>query len=158
MLTAGSTPYVDAEPRDAHQPQRYHGIVPLWHCTRNHRGYSEVQGGIAVACYGVGSLAGAFLGGKPSDRFGFYYLQFLSLFLAASCSSSWVIWTAFPVFAGGVLSSMVNEAAFRRQFKRHCILQHTAKPYNNLSPLNRLCHQYGMGWAVHCGYFIRDQF
>ena len=44
-----------------------------------HIGYSMQQGGLVVAIYGLGSLAGAFAGGKISDRFGFYYTQFLSL-------------------------------------------------------------------------------
>ncbi len=46
----------------------------------NHRGYTETQGGLAVAIYGVGSLVGAYFGGRLSDKFGFYYLQFAALF------------------------------------------------------------------------------
>jgi MFS family permease len=46
----------------------------------NHRGYTETQGGLAVAIYGVGSLVGAYIGGRLSDKFGFYYLQFAGLF------------------------------------------------------------------------------
>jgi predicted MFS family arabinose efflux permease len=45
----------------------------------NHIGYTMEQGGWVVAIYGIGSLIGAFAGGKISDRFGFYYTQFLSL-------------------------------------------------------------------------------
>ena len=45
----------------------------------NHIGYSTKLAGFVVAVYGVGSLAGAFIGGKISDRFGFYYTQFFSL-------------------------------------------------------------------------------
>ncbi len=47
------------------------------YCT--HIGYTMQQGGWVVAIYGMGSLAGAFAGGKISDRFGFYYTQFFSL-------------------------------------------------------------------------------
>jgi predicted MFS family arabinose efflux permease len=47
----------------------------------HHIGYTMQQGGWVVAIYGIGSLAGAFAGGKISDRFGFYYTQFLSLLL-----------------------------------------------------------------------------
>ncbi len=46
----------------------------------NHRGYTETQGGLAVAIYGIGSLVGAYIGGRLSDKFGFYYLQFAALF------------------------------------------------------------------------------
>lgn len=44
-------------------------------------GFSIEQGGIVVAIYGIGSMVGAFLGGKLSDRFGFYNIQFAALFL-----------------------------------------------------------------------------
>lgn len=46
-----------------------------------HLGFSIQQGGLVVAVYGVGSVAGAFLGGKISDHFGFYRTQFGALFL-----------------------------------------------------------------------------
>lgn len=44
-----------------------------------HLGYSMQQAGLVVAIYGIGSVAGALLGGKLSDRFGFYNIQFLAL-------------------------------------------------------------------------------
>jgi predicted MFS family arabinose efflux permease len=46
----------------------------------NHIGYSAKLAGFVVGVYGIGSLVGAFIGGKISDRFGFYYTQFFSLF------------------------------------------------------------------------------
>jgi predicted MFS family arabinose efflux permease len=46
----------------------------------NHRGYTETQGGFAVAIYGIGSLVGAFIGGRISDKFGFYSVQLVALF------------------------------------------------------------------------------
>jgi len=42
-------------------------------------GFSIQQAGIVVAIYGLGAVAGAFFGGKISDRFGFYYTQFSAL-------------------------------------------------------------------------------
>ncbi len=42
-------------------------------------GFSTKQAGFVVAIYGLGSLVGAFIGGKISDRFGFYYTQFFAL-------------------------------------------------------------------------------
>jgi predicted MFS family arabinose efflux permease len=45
-----------------------------------HLGYSYKLAGLVVGIYGIGSLVGAFLGGKISDRFGFYYTQFFALF------------------------------------------------------------------------------
>ncbi len=46
----------------------------------NHRGYTETQGGFAVAVYGTGSLVGAFIGGRISDKFGFCKVQLAALF------------------------------------------------------------------------------
>ena len=46
----------------------------------SHLGYTLQQGGLVVAIYGIGSVTGAFIGGKISDKFGFYYTQFAALF------------------------------------------------------------------------------
>lgn len=46
----------------------------------NHLGFTLKQGGLVVGIYGVGALTGAFIGGKASDKFGFYYIQFGALF------------------------------------------------------------------------------
>ena len=54
-------------------------VLPFMTLYCKHIGYSTAQGGWVVAIYGIGSLVGAFLGGKISDRFGFYYTQFFSL-------------------------------------------------------------------------------
>lgn len=46
----------------------------------NKLGFTLQQGGWIVAIYGIGSLVGAFIGGKLSDQFGFYKIQFSALF------------------------------------------------------------------------------
>ncbi len=38
-------------------------------------GFTLQQAGIVVAIYGLGAVAGAFFGGRISDKFGFYYTQ-----------------------------------------------------------------------------------
>ena len=48
------------------------------YCT--YLGYSIKQAGWVVAIYGMGSIIGALMGGKISDRFGFYYTQVSALF------------------------------------------------------------------------------
>jgi predicted MFS family arabinose efflux permease len=54
-------------------------VLPFMTLYINHIGYSAKQAGFVVAIYGIGSLVGAFVGGKISDRFGFYYTQFFAL-------------------------------------------------------------------------------
>lgn len=44
-------------------------------------GFSLEQAGWAMTCFGVGSLAGSFLGGKLTDKIGYYEVQFWTLFL-----------------------------------------------------------------------------
>ncbi|MEO7446094.1 MAG: MFS transporter [Ferruginibacter sp.] len=46
----------------------------------HHLGFTLQQGGYVVAIYGMGAVAGAFLGGKIADKYGFSYTQFLALF------------------------------------------------------------------------------
>lgn len=55
-------------------------VLPFMTLYCNHRGYTEIQGGLAVAIYGIGSLVGAFIGGRLSDKLGFYYVQLVALF------------------------------------------------------------------------------
>ncbi|HMK04661.1 MAG TPA: MFS transporter [Ferruginibacter sp.] len=54
-------------------------VLPFMTLYCKHIGYTTKQAGWVVAIYGLGSMVGAFLGGRISDRFGFYYTQFFSL-------------------------------------------------------------------------------
>ncbi|HNP53287.1 MAG TPA: MFS transporter, partial [Ferruginibacter sp.] len=56
-------------------------VVPFMTLYCRHLGYSTGQAGSVVAVYGLGSILGAFLGGRISDRFGFYPTQFTALFM-----------------------------------------------------------------------------
>lgn len=44
-----------------------------------HLHYSVQDAGIVMAIYGLGAFVGTFLGGRLTDRFGFYYVQLFSL-------------------------------------------------------------------------------
>jgi predicted MFS family arabinose efflux permease len=46
-----------------------------------HLHYSIVEAGLIMALFGAGAILGAFLGGRITDRIGFYPVQFWSLFL-----------------------------------------------------------------------------
>lgn len=43
--------------------------------------FTVEQAGIVMACFGTGAIVGAFIGGRLSDKIGFYQVQFWSLFL-----------------------------------------------------------------------------
>ena len=44
-------------------------------------GFNLEQTGIILSCFGIGSMAGSFLGGWLTDKFGHFYVQFLSLLI-----------------------------------------------------------------------------
>ena len=52
-------------------------VLPFMTLYCKHIGFTAQQGGLVVAIYGIGAMVGAFVGGKISDRFGFYYTVFL---------------------------------------------------------------------------------
>jgi predicted MFS family arabinose efflux permease len=56
-------------PGDVHQPQRYYG-----NSFHDHLLYTK-----ASFYGGIGSLLGAFVGGKVTDKYGFYYVQIFAL-------------------------------------------------------------------------------
>jgi predicted MFS family arabinose efflux permease len=45
------------------------------------KGYSLTQAGLVMAAFGAGAIFGGFIGGKFTDRFGFFAVQIGSLFL-----------------------------------------------------------------------------
>lgn len=55
-------------------------VLPFMTLYCNSRGYTAAQGGLAVAIYGIGAVVGAFIGGRLSDKYGFYKLQLTALF------------------------------------------------------------------------------
>ena len=46
-------------------------------------GYSVEETGIILSSYGLGSLAGGYIGGQLTDRYGHFVVQFLSLLISA---------------------------------------------------------------------------
>src|SRR3954464_5534415 len=46
--------------------------------------FNIAQAGFIMAMFGCGSIAGAFLGGRITDKFGFYYLQVGALLTGGS--------------------------------------------------------------------------
>lgn len=52
-------------------------FLPLY-LPENH--LSKIETGIVMSCYGIGSVCGNFLGGKLTDKYGFFWVQTFSLF------------------------------------------------------------------------------
>lgn len=48
----------------------------------DHKGYTKTEAGYAMAAFGAGALLGSYAGGRLTDRIGFSFVQFFSLFLS----------------------------------------------------------------------------
>jgi predicted MFS family arabinose efflux permease len=56
-------------------------VIPFLTVYLTHRGYSLEQAGYVMGAFGLGSIVGGYLGGRLTDRFGSFYVQFGSLFI-----------------------------------------------------------------------------
>ena len=111
-----------------------------------HAGYSEKQAGYAVAVYGLGSIVGAFLGGKISDRFGFYYTQFFSLFFGGLLFITLGQMNSFTsICLCTFFLSMVNES-FRPA--NATAVAHYSTPQNRTQSFSLVRLAINMGWGV----------
>ena len=56
-------------------------VVPFMtlYLTSPAMGYSVGQAGVVFGLFGLGAFCGAYLGGKMTDRFGYYPVQFVTL-------------------------------------------------------------------------------
>lgn len=112
----------------------------------NHIGFTIKQGGLVVAIYGLGSVAGAFIGGKISDRFGFYYTQFCALlfggimFIVLGEMRSYISICICTFFL-----SMVNES-FRPA--NASAIAHYSTPENRTQSFSLIRLAINLGWAV----------
>jgi predicted MFS family arabinose efflux permease/acyl-CoA thioesterase FadM len=119
-----------------------------------HLGFSIEQGGLVVAIYGIGSVTGAILGGKISDRFGFYYTQFGALFcggilfIVLGRMNSYIAICTCTFFL-----SMVNES-FRPANASAIAHYSTEKNRTQSFSLVRLAINLGWGIGVALGGFL----
>ena len=115
----------------------------------HHIGYTMQQGGWVVAIYGIGSLSGAFAGGKISDHFGFYYTQFLSLlcggilFIVLGQMQSYAAICICTFFL-----SMVNEA-FRPA--NATAIAYYSSPQNRTQSFSLVRLAINLGWGIGSG-------
>lgn len=110
------------------------------------RGVSIGKAGFVMTMFGLGAICGAFIGGKLTDKFGFYYVQLFSLFgggvmflvLSQVQDYNMILLTTFML-------SFVNEA-FRPA--NASAIAHFSKESNRTRSfsLNRLA--INLGWAV----------
>jgi predicted MFS family arabinose efflux permease len=112
----------------------------------NHRGYTEIQGGFAVAVYGIGSLVGAFIGGRISDKFGFYTVQLAALFGGGIMFIILGQMDSYLTICIGVFfTSMINEA-FRPANSTAIAFYST--PENRTQSFSLIRLAINLGWGI----------
>ena len=111
-----------------------------------YRHYTIVQAGYVMGIYGMGSITGALLGGKLSDRIGFYAVQVMALcaggvmfIVLGFMTSLWHICLSTFVL------SLVNEA-FRPANASAIAAYSTSKNVTRSFSLNRL--SINLGWSA----------
>lgn len=117
-------------------------------------GFSIQQAGWVMSCFGIGGLIGSVIGGWLTDKFGAFYIQFLSLLFAVPIFI-WlfllksVFWVALAI----LLLSMVNEC-FRPANSAAVTLY--AKPENltRSFSLNRMAINLGFSFGPALGGFL----
>ncbi len=112
----------------------------------NGLGWKLSQAGVVMACFGAGSIVGAYFGGKITDRFGFYKLQVGAL---ASGGMMFIIVgylkAYIPLCIGTFILSLCNESfrpANSTAIAHYSTVQNRTRSYS----LNRLA--INLGWAV----------
>lgn len=129
-------------------------VLPFMTLYCRHIGYTTKQAGFVVAIYGIGSLVGAFLGGKISDRFGFYYTQFFSLFSGGILFISLgQMNTYFSICVSTFFLSMVNES-FRPANATAIAHYSTAQNRTQAFSIVRLAINLGWGLGGAIGGFL----
>lgn len=121
-------------------------VLPFMTLYCKHIGYTTKQAGFVVAIYGIGSLVGAFIGGKISDRFGFYYTQFFALlcggilFITLGQMNSY-----FSICVCTFFLSMVNES-FRPA--NATAIAHYSTAQNRTQAFSIVRLAINLGWGV----------
>ena len=124
-------------------------VLPFMTLYCKHIGFTAQQGGLVVAIYGIGAMVGAFVGGKISDRFGFYYTQFFSLFIGGLLFITLGQMQAYlSICISTFFLSMVNES-FRPA--NATAIAHYSTPQNRTQSFSMVRLAINLGWGVGGG-------
>lgn len=111
--------------------------------------YSVTMAGIVMAVYGAGAFVGTFLGGRLTDRFGFYYVQLLSLLFGGIVLVLLQFITDFYALCGSVFVFTLFGDSFRPANQAAIAYYSDAETRTRAFSFNRLA--INLGWAVGGG-------
>lgn len=114
-----------------------------------HLHYSVTDAGVVMAVYGAGVFVGTFLGGRLTDRFGFYYVQLLSLTISGLFLLLLQFVTHFYALCGSVFLFTLLGDAFRPANQSALAHYAGADTRTRAFSLNRLA--INLGWAIGGG-------
>jgi predicted MFS family arabinose efflux permease len=112
----------------------------------NTLGFTLGQAGMVMSCFGLGSVAGSYLGGKLTDRFGYYSVMFWSLFIGGAfffllmqmTSLFWFCMVTFLLTTTGDMFRPANFAAIHAY----------SKPENQTRSLSLIRLAINLGFSV----------
>lgn len=108
--------------------------------------FSEIQIGNILVCFGLGSMAGSWLGGKLSDKIGFYKIMIFSLFMSGLMFFGLQYVTSYIGLCIAVFSIMVVADMFRPAM--FVSLGAYAKPENRTRALTLVRLAINLGFAA----------
>jgi predicted MFS family arabinose efflux permease len=108
--------------------------------------FSVTNAGIVMAIYGLGAFVGTFLGGRLTDRFGFYYVQLLSLLFGGLALLVLQFITNFYALCGSVFIFTLFGDSFRPANQAAIAHYSDADTRTRAFSLNRLA--INLGWTV----------
>lgn len=111
--------------------------------------FTVEQAGIVLAIYGAGALLGTFLGGKLTDRIGFYWIQAGSLLFGGCMLVALQFVTRFEWLCGLVFLFTMLGDSFRPANNAALAYYSTPDSRTRAYSLNRLA--INLGWAVGGG-------
>ncbi|MCB0555038.1 MAG: MFS transporter [Phaeodactylibacter sp.] len=109
-------------------------------------GYSLGQAGWVMSAFGAGSVLGSFLGGKLTDRIGFYQVQFWSLLLSGLAFIG--LGYAGNIWAFGAMVFVVSTLADAFRPANFAALATYSRPENRTRAMGLLRLAVNLGWAV----------
>lgn len=114
-----------------------------------HLHYSVTDAGIVMAVFGAGAFVGTFLGGRLTDRLGFYYVQLVSLLFGGVFLLVLQFVTDFYALCGSVFVFTLLGDSFRPANQAAIAFYSNADTRTRAFSLNRLA--INLGWAFGGG-------
>ncbi len=117
-------------------------------------GFSIQQAGIVMAFFGAGAIVGAYLGGRITDKYGFYVMQVSSLFAAGCLFIVLGFLRSFPLLCMGTVLLSICSEGFRPA--NSAAIAHYSKMENRTRSyaLNRLAINLGFAAGGALGGFF----